>query len=344
VAGGTTIQKEEIERIFCGFATQVEKRLTDELQHPEKRVIVISGPTCSGKSAFALDLAKTLGGEIISADSMQVYRGMDIGTAKVTKQEMDEVPHHLIDIRDVKDIFNVVDFYYEARQCCQQILARNRVPIIVGGTGFYLHALIYGPPSGPPSVPELRKLLEEDFETFGCEVMYKKLKDLDPQYASTITKNDKQKIVRALEIIRLTGEEVSKLSWGQRCTQQNYDFKCWFLHRPRENLYRRIDKRCDKMLADGFLDEVHRLDEQGLRENSSASQAIGYKQALEYLDSAQTKADYQKFVDKFKQMTRNYVKRQFTWFRREDCFRWLDLDLHDYELAQELVLRDYDAR
>lgn len=344
MAGGTTLQKEEIERIFCGFATQVEKHLEEELQHPEKRVIVLSGPTCSGKSAFAMDLAKTLGGEIVSADSMQVYRGMDIGTAKASQEEMTEIPHHLIDIRDVKDIFNVVDFYYEARQACQQILARNRVPIVVGGTGFYLHALIYGPPSGPPSVPELRKLLEEEFDSLGCEVMYKKLKILDPEYAGSITKNDKQKIVRALEIIRLTGEGVSKLSWGRRCVPQNYDFKCWFLHRPREHLYRRIDKRCEKMLADGFLDEVRRLEQQGLRENSSASQAIGYKQALEYLQSEQTKADYQKFVEKFKQMTRNYVKRQFTWFRREDCFRWLDLDLHDYEVAQEMVLQDYNAR
>lgn len=344
MAGGTTLQKEEIERIFCGFAIQVEKRLAEEIIHPEKRVIVISGPTCSGKSAFALDLAKTLGGEIISADSMQVYRGMDIGTAKVTKSEQAEVPHHLIDIRDVKDIFNVVDFYYEARHCCQQILARDRVPIVVGGTGFYLHALIYGPPSGPPSVPELRRLLEEELELLGSEAMYKKLKELDPQYAATITKHDKQKIVRALEIIRLTGEGVSKLQWGRRCTPQNYDFKCWFLHRPREILYKRIDKRCEKMLADGFLDEVRKLDKEGLRENSSASQAIGYKQALEYLDSPQTKPDYHRFVDKFKQMTRNYVKRQFTWFRRENCFRWLDLELHDYELAQELVLRDYDSR
>lgn len=341
--GLTTIEQEEIERIFFGFALEAQKQLSDQIQKPKQRVIIISGPTCAGKSSFAVDIAKQIDGEIISADAIQVYRGMDIGSAKVSKEIIDEVPHHLIDIRDVKDQYNVVDFYYEARQCCQQILARGCVPIIVGGSGFYVHSLIYGPPSGPPSVPELRKDIEKEMDLLGPDIMYEKLKQLDQQYAVTITKNDKQKIIRALEIIRLTGKKVSKLTWKGKRKPQNYDFRCWFVYRPKERLYHLIDKRCDKMLDNGFIEEVIRLKEEGLLENSSASQAIGYRQAIDYLETSQSKADYKFFVEKFKQATRNYAKRQFTWFRREPAFRWLDLDLHDYEVARDMVISDYES-
>ena len=321
----TTIEKQEIERIFAGFTVEAQRLLPSRLQKPKKRVIVLAGPTATGKTAFALSLAKLYGGEIISADSMQVYRGMDIGTAKASLLERAEIPHHLIDIRDITESFNVVDFYYEARHCCQLVLGHGNIPLIVGGSGFYLHSLLYGPPSGPPSVPELRKVLEEESDRLGPEVLYERLLKLDPQYANTITKNDKQKIIRALEIVTLTGKKVSKLSWKARRKPQNYDFRCWFLYRPREHLYKRIEERCDLMLLEGFLDEVEMLDKKGLRSNTSAAQAIGYRQALEFLDSPRSKEDYRRFVDAFKQVSRNYAKRQFTWFRREPLFRWLDL-------------------
>lgn len=337
------VEQEEIERIFLGFTLEAQKQLTSNIQKPKKRVIIIAGPTACGKSAFGLKLANLCGGEIISADSMQVFKGMDIGTAKPTQEEMESVPHHLINIREIHENFNVVDFYYEARHSCQIVHGRDNIPIIVGGSGFYLHSLLYGPPSGPPSVPELRKALEEESDRLGPEALYEKLKKLDPQYANTITKNDKQKIVRALEIVTLTGKKVSKLSWKTRTKPLNYDFRCWFLHRPREHLYRRIDQRCDKMILDGFLDEVRMLDKQGLRANTSASQAIGYRQALEFLDSKQSKEDYKHFVETFKQASRNYAKRQFTWFRREPMFRWLDLDMHDSEVALEMVRQDYEG-
>lgn len=338
-----TIEKKEIERIFLGFTIEAQKRLTSNLQKSKKKVIVIAGPTACGKSSLAMSMAEMHGGEIISADSMQVYRGMDIGTAKATKEERLLVPHHLIDIRDVKDNFNVVDFYYEARHCCQTVLSHENIPLIVGGSGFYLHSLLFGPPSGPPSVPELRKVLEAESDRFGSEVLYERLQQLDPEYASTITKHDKQKIVRALEIITLTGKKVSKLSWKGRRKPQNYDFHCWFLHRPRELLYDRIEKRCDQMIQDGFLEEVIHMDKLGLRQNSSAVQAIGYRQALEFLDSKQSKEDYRKFVETFKQASRNYAKRQFTWFRREPLFRWLDLDMHDPEVAIEIIRQEYES-
>lgn len=342
MSSGTIIEKEEIQRLYFGLAIEAQK-IPPRLLNPRKRVIIISGPTGCGKSEFSLMLADKIGGEIISADSMQVYKGMDIGTAKPTQAERDLVPHHLIDIRNISESFNVVDFYYEARKCCQMILARDNIPIIVGGSGFYLHALIYGPPSGPPSIPEIRKSLEEEMEKLGLEVLYERLKKQDPEYASTVTKSDKQKIIRGLEIIAVTGKKVSRLSWKTRLRPLTYNFHPWFLHRPKEQLYQRIDKRCDKMLEAGFLNEVENLVAQGLKNNSSASQAIGYRQALEYLASQRTAADYQKFISEFKQASRHYAKRQMTWFRREPTFRWLDLNIHDYEVAIDMIYQDYQS-
>jgi len=339
---GGSLETEEVKRIVLNFALEVQKQIPSSFQKKRKRVIVISGPTCCGKSRLAMELAQAMDGEIVSADSMQVYRGMDIGTAKATAEERLRIPHHLIDIRDIHESFNVVDFYYEARQACQQILDRGNVPIVAGGSGFYLHALLYGPPCGPPSVPEVRKALEKEIEELGSEELYSRLFALDPQYAKSITKNDKQKIVRALEIMTLTNKKVSKLSWKGRRRPQNYDFRSWFLHRPKDKLYERIDKRCDKMLKDGFLEEVIRLEQQGLRQNSSASQAIGYRQVLDFLQTSQSSEEYDQFVTKFKQATRHYAKRQFTWFRKEPLFRWLDVDLHDHEIAFDFIKKDYE--
>lgn len=338
-----TYEKEELEKIIIGFAVQAQKQVTDQFQRNKKRVIIIAGPTGSGKTDFSLMLAKEIGGEIISADSMQIYRGMDVGTAKPSKEILAQIPHHLIDTHHISEPFNVVDFYYEARHCIQQILAREAVPIVVGGSGFYLHSLIYGPPSGPPSVPELRKALEDQIENEGSEAMFDKLKQLDLEYAKTITKNDKQKIVRALEIISLTGKKVSQLHWKSRRNPLNYNFRGWFLYRPKEKLYQRIEERCDEMLAKGFLEEVKTLEKEGLRENSSAARAIGYRQALDYLETPQTEEDYKRFVHEFKQASRNYAKRQITWFRKKPLFNWLDIDLHDPEIAVEMVRRDYES-
>lgn len=342
-AGTPALQQEEIERIFVGFAVEAKKKMADDMLLPKKKVIILAGPTACGKTAFGLEMARMLQGEIISADSMQVYRGMDIGTAKIDLQTRLNIPHHLIDVRDLPESFNVVDFYEEAHQACREITARNRVPIFVGGSGFYLHALIYGPPSGPPSVPEIRQELEEEMEQKGTEVLYERLRKLDPKYASTITKNDKQKIVRALEIIQLSGKPVSRHSWKGKKKTHSFDFRCWFLYRPKNILNKRIDERCEKMVADGLLEEVKSLKGQGLLLNSSACQAIGYKQALEFLDSNQTSADYSRFMDSFKQASRKYAKRQFTWFRKEPLFRWLDLDMHDPEVAWDIIRQDFES-
>ncbi len=339
---GISIEKDEIERIFVGLASQAQKDIPSKLQKNKKRVIVLAGPTATGKSDLALELAEQMGGEIITADSMQVYKGMNIGTAKPSKEDLERVPHHLVDIRSVKEIFNVVDFYYEARHKILEIIGREKVPIVVGGSGFYLHSLIYGPPSGPPSVPELRKALENEFDEKGAQSLYEKLSQLDLEYARTITKNDKQKIVRALEIIQLTGKKVSKLSWKQRKRPQNYDFRCWFLHRPKDKLYHRIEKRCDKMIRDGLIDEVKYLIGEGIKENPSASQAIGYRQTLDFLETPQSNEDFKQYETLFKQASRNYAKRQLTWFRKERDYKWFDLDLHDQEVVLDIIKQDYE--
>lgn len=332
----------DIERIFLGLALEAQKEIPPKLQRSKKKVIILAGPTGCGKSDFALEFCSKISGEIISGDSIQVYKGMDIGTAKPTPQEKLQVPHHLLDIRDVWESYNVVDFYYEARHACQTVISHENIPVIVGGSGFYIHSLLYGPPSGPPSVPELRKSLEDEMEKIGSEAMFKRLEQLDLEYARTITKHDKQKIVRALEIMTLTNKKVSTLSWKGRRKPLNYDFHCWFLNRPKEILYDRIDKRCEKMLALGFLDEVRALIPKGIEQNSSACQAIGYRQALEFFKTGQTKEDYNKFVEAFKMASRHYAKRQITWFKREPLFRWIDLEMHDPEVVMDIIEQDFE--
>jgi tRNA dimethylallyltransferase len=300
VISGTTTEK----KAFVDLSTPTILPLKQKIppSNSKKKIIVIAGPTGVGKTALSLVLAKEMGGEIISADSMQVYREMDIGTAKVSVEDQKRIPHHLIDIRTLHETFNVMDFYQEAHHAIHEILGRGAVPIVVGGTGFYIHALIYGPPSGPPSEPEIR-----------------------------------HKIVRALEIIALTNQKVSEFAPGPLEENENYDFRCWFLHYPKETLYPRLEMRCDAMIAEGFVEEVKRLRERGLEENLSASQAIGYRQCLEFLKTAQTQEDWDRFVSGFKRAAKRYAKRQFTWFRKEPLFRWLNLAEVPFEAAVKMV-------
>lgn len=308
----------------------------------KKRVLVIAGPTAAGKTALSISLAAALGGEIISADSMQVYRGMDIGTAKALPEERASIAHHLIDICDIGTIFNVAEFYKHVQESFRQIIARENVPIVVGGSGFYIHALLYGPPQGPPSDPEVRATLEKQMRSLGPEVLYERLQMFDPHYAATITEFDKHKIIRALEIMALSEKRVSDFPKPNKLQEQEYDFRCWFLYYPKERLYARIEKRCEEMLRSGLLEEVKALESLGLRENSTASQAIGYRQALEYLSSGQTQEDLDHFITSFKKASRQYSKRQFTWFRKEPLFRWLNIDEHPLETLKELILQDFE--
>lgn len=338
---GSTFEQNQLEKILVGVFNPKEKKAPIPLRRARPKVVVLAGPTASGKTEMGLFLSNALRGEIISADSMQIYRGMDIGTAKATPQQQALVPHHLIDIRSVRESFNVVDFYHEARHYCEKLSSHNVVPIVVGGSGFYIHTLLYGPPNGPPSIPEVRKALEEEANRLGIDKLYERLVALDKNYAESITPHDRQKIIRALEIITLSGNSVSVLPWKERNMYSGYDFRCWFIHRSRENLYHRIEKRCDEMIEKGLLKEIASLEENGLKENLSASQSIGYRQGLEYLQTNRKEEDYDEFIRNFKQASKRYVKRQFTWFRRESQFRWLDLELHDLETAVDIIIQDY---
>ncbi len=331
-----------LEKVLQSIAISVQEQLENIFIPTSRRAILIAGPTGAGKTELSLQLAEMLGGEIVSCDSVQVYREMDIGTAKVSKQEQARVPHHLIDIRDITDPFNVVDFYEAAKAACLDIFIRGKVPIVVGGTGFYFHTLLYGPPRGPPANAELRAKLAQDLEKFGIELLYEKLEEFDPQYAKTITKGDAHKIVRALEIIEYTGKPVSAFEWKEKKEEGYFDFRAWFVFKPRELLYPILEARCDEMLKNGLLEEVVKLDRAGIRKNSTASQAIGYKQSLDFLDTAQTADDYNRFVEGFKTATRHLAKRQFTWFRKEAHFEWLDLSKTSSTQAIELIARDYE--
>jgi tRNA dimethylallyltransferase len=339
-SSGLTFEDKELQVLLTHFTLPQKQKLIPRSK--KKKIIVIAGPTAVGKTQLSLVIAKAIGGEMISADSMQVYRGMDIGTSKANLVEREWIQHHLIDSRDLDESFNVMEYYHEASQAIKEILDKGAVPIVVGGTGFYIHSLIYGPPRGPPSDPKLRKMLEDEMALKGTQIMYDKLKDLDPDYALTITQNDRHKIIRALEILSITQKRVSELSAVSSENFEDYDFRCWFVYMPKEALYPRIEMRCDRMIAEGFVEEVKRLEKEGLSKNSTASQAIGYRQCLEYLNSPQSQEDWDHFIDAFKQASRRYAKRQFTWFRKEPLFRWLNIDKMSLEHAAEMIIQDYE--
>ncbi|MGM0440124.1 MAG: tRNA (adenosine(37)-N6)-dimethylallyltransferase MiaA [Chlamydiota bacterium] len=340
---GTTFLPMEVEKALQDALNPAEQKLVGSVRFKQRPLVVISGPTACGKTDLSLLVAKGLGGEIVSADSMQVYRGMDIGTAKASAEQQHVVPHHLIDIRDVQEPFTAADFFYEARKACDSILARNRVPVVVGGAGFYLRSFLYGPPEGPPPNQDLRDQLEEEAEALGVEVLYQRLKFQDSKYAETITPHDRQKIIRGLEIIAQTGGKVSDLVWKQRKMIPEYRHHCWFLHRPRDILYQRIEQRCEDMIEQGLVEEVEKLLEDGLKGNPSAAQAIGYRQAIKYLESDRTPRDYECFVQEFKRASRRYAKSQFTWFKQESAFQWLDIDIHDIEIAADIIIQEFQA-
>ena len=337
----TGSETDALKRLMGGQYNPLENPLVSYPKTKKKKVIIISGPTCSGKSSLSMEIATLLGGEIISADSVQVYRGLDIGSAKASKEDREKIPHHMIDVRDLTEPFSVVDYYHETKLQLDSICARDRVPIIVGGTGFYIHSLLYGPPKGPPSQPEIREQIEKDLERFSPDALYDRLQKFDPEYAKTITLHDKTKIIRALEIIAITGDKVSSLSYSTNSISPEYDFRCWFVHHPREILYKLIEERCDKMLNQGLIEEVITLLEKGLKDNRPCSTAIGYRQVIQYLESQKTDDDYQTLLKDFKTASRRYAKRQFTWFRKEPIFKWLDLDIHDKEIAADIISQDY---
>ena len=275
--------------------------------------LIILGPTAAGKTALSIELAKKLGGEIISADSMQVYRGMDIGTAKPTTEERQDIPHHLIDIKDPDESWTVSDFVEQANGLTGSLAH----PIIVGGTGLYLWSLLEG--FSFPIIPadkELRERLEKE----PLAELYSRLLTVDPDAAIKIHPNDKKRIIRALEVFELTGKPISKLQEPRRSVAGSPPLLIG-LNLPREELYSRINQRVDSMIEKGLIDEVKGLLAKGYSKALPSFQALGYKEVVEYLDGKWNK---EQMIEELKKRTRNFARRQMTWFRRFKNVRWVE--------------------
>lgn len=278
-------------------------------------LIVVVGPTASGKSEYALKKARELGGEIISGDSMQIYRGMDVGTAKPTAEEMAEVPHHLIDVADITEPFSAAKFVELASAAIADIAGRGRIPIIAGGTGLYIDTLVTGTAlSATEDDPELRKELFEFAEEFGAEALHKRLREVDPDAAEAIHPNNIKRVARAIEIYTKTGVTKTELDKRSREKESIYEpYTIYICPSVRDRIYERIDRRVDKMFERGLEEEVRSLYNIGLRDTITASQAIGYKEFYPYFDGEIN-------IDTVKQNiclnTRHYAKRQMTWFNR----------------------------
>ncbi|WP_160719868.1 tRNA (adenosine(37)-N6)-dimethylallyltransferase MiaA [Bacillus sp. USDA818B3_A] len=287
----------------------------------KQKLLVIIGPTAVGKTNLSIEMAKRYNGEIISGDSMQIYRGMNIGTAKITKQEMQGIPHHLIDIKEPEEAFSVADFQLLVRAKINEIAKRGKLPIIVGGTGLYIQSVIYDYQFSDVSGDEAFRLeLEERVKEIGNEALHKELQEVDPESAAQIHPNNVRRVIRALEIFHLTGKTMQEYQKKQQ-PDLLYDTALIGLTMDREKLYERINLRVDIMVNQGLLAEVKDLYDQGLRDVQSI-QAIGYKEIYDYLDG---KVSWEDAVETLKQNSRRYAKRQFTWFRNKMDVQWFDM-------------------
>ena len=288
----------------------------------KNKLIILAGPTASGKTSVSIDLAKRLGGEIISADSMQVYKYMDVGTAKISVEEMQGVKHHLIDVLDPKEDFNIVKFQNMVKCSIEEIVKNGHIPILVGGTGFYIQSVIYDIDfNNEDDNSSVRKKLEEEYDAFGADFMHEKLKKIDIVSAQTIHKNNKKRIIRAIEYFLINNEPISSHNEVQREKKSPYDYRFFVLNPPRDILYERINKRVDIMVENGLVDEVKKLREMGLSTENISMQGIGYKEIIEYLDG---EVSLETAIENIKQNTRHMAKRQVTWFKRENDVIYVD--------------------
>ena len=285
-------------------------------------LIVVAGPTASGKSAAAVELARMIDGEIISADSMQVYRHMDIGSAKITKEEMMGIPHYLIDIADPTEEFDVVRYAHEAKAAISDIISRGKIPILCGGTGFYIQAVTRDIDfSETGSLPKYREELAAYAAEHGNEALHDRLKDIDPVSYETIHANNLKRVIRALEYYKETGMTISAHNAAERQRETPYDLHFFVLNDDRAVLYDRIDKRVDFMMAEGLYDEVMYLRQMGLTRNMVSMQGLGYKEMLDCMDG---RYELDEAVRILKRDSRHYAKRQITWFKREKDAVWID--------------------
>ena len=290
------------------------------------RLPIIAGPTASGKSALALEIARELDGEIVSCDSMQIYKRMNIGTAKPTREEMSEIRHHMIDIVEVHESFSCADYARLASAAIEDIVARGKTPIVCGGTGLYLDALLRG---GMPECADSDEAYREQMTRLaaerGNEYIHSLLRRIDPESADAIHPNNVKRVVRALEICHVTGRKKSEIDRENSCLDGIYDARAiWLCHTDRDVLYRRIEKRIDMMIDEGLLDEVRALERDGVFESSrTAAGAIGYKELLGYLRG---EISLEKAIEDLKTATRRYAKRQITWFSSKPYMQKIELE------------------
>ncbi|HIS55435.1 MAG: tRNA (adenosine(37)-N6)-dimethylallyltransferase MiaA [Lachnospiraceae bacterium] len=287
-------------------------------------LIILTGPTAVGKTALSIRLAKAIGAEIISADSMQVYRHMDIGSAKVMPDEMGGIPHHLVDVLEPWDEFNVVRFQEMAKQAAEEIRSRNHIPLVVGGTGFYIQALLYDidfTETGEDT--SYRRKMEELAREKGDEYLHDMLRQVDPASADAIHFHNVKRVIRALEYFHQTGEKISEHNERERQKESPYQFVYFVLNRERSDLYERIDRRVDQMMEQGLLDEVKKLKAMGCTREMVSMQGLGYKEMLSCLDG---EISLEEAVYILKRDTRHFAKRQLTWFKRERDVTWIQAD------------------
>lgn len=292
-------------------------------------LIILTGPTAVGKTDLSIQLARQLNGAIISADSMQVYQYMDIGSAKIRPDEMQGIKHYLIDICLPDEEFNIVHFQKNAKKSIQEIYADGKIPIITGGTGFYIQSVLYDIDfSSEDSSGEYRKQLEQLAEERGGQYLHDMLLKIDPESAAAIHANNRKRVIRALEFYKLTGHRISEHNKKEREKKSPYNFAYFVLNDKRERLYERIEHRVDAMLKEGLVEEVRRLKDMGYTADMVSMQGLGYKELFPYLEGMCT---LDEAVNTIKRDTRHFAKRQLTWFRREKDVTWVDKDRFSYD-------------
>lgn len=292
-------------------------------------LIILSGPTAVGKTALSIELAKRINGAIISADSMQVYKYMDIGSAKIMPEEMEGIKHYLIDELNPEDEFNIVVFQQKAKAALKEIYKNGQIPIIAGGTGFYIQALLYDIDfDNQDCNEEYRTELEKIAKEQGNDVLHARLKEIDPVSAEKIHANNVKRVIRALEFYHLTGKPISEHNETEQQKESPYNFAYFVLTDDRSNLYKRIDMRVDIMLKNGLIDEVQKLKSMGYHRDMVSMQGLGYKEILDYLDGKCTLEDA---IYILKRETRHFAKRQLTWFRRERDVIWINKQNYNYD-------------
>ena len=306
----------------------------------KKPLVILTGPTAVGKTEISIKLAKAINGEIISADSIQVYKHLDIGSAKVTKEEMDGVNHYLIDVLEPDEEFNIYVFKKLALEAMEEIYAKGKIPIIAGGTGFYIQALLYDIEfSEEEGDKTYRHMLEKKAEEEGVTVIHNMLKEVDPEAANEIHENNLKRVIRALEYYHETGMRISEHNKEQRQKESPYNFRYYVLNMDRDKLYSRINLRVDIMAESGLVDEVKKLKEMGYGKELNSMQGIGYKEIRDYVDGVY---DYDTAMETLKKNTRNFAKRQITWFKREKEVVWLSHEEFDNDKDKilEFILGD----